>query len=71
MLSYLRTLQTFLHTLLLTPAVVLAQVGEYEPDVGYERGWGWGWLLVAIVVVLALVGWAASRRRGGRRSAVP
>jgi hypothetical protein len=71
MLSYLRTLQTFLYTLLLPPAVALAQVTDAERDIGYQqRGWGWLWLLIIVAVVLAFVGWAATRRRG-RRGVAP
>jgi len=71
MMDFLRTLQIFVGTLLLKPALALAQMQpnlEYAADEG--TGWGWFWLIVGAVIVLAVIGWAAGKRRR-RGSAYP
>jgi ABC-type multidrug transport system permease subunit len=67
MLNPLKMLETFLYTLLLTPAVALAQEVNYVGD-PVRRGWGWGWiwLVVAIIAVIALASWAVGQKRGRR-----
>lgn len=63
----LRALQAFLWSLLLAPALALAQATEpLEPAPPYQAarfGLGWLWLTVLAVILVALVAWGLSRDR--------
>lgn len=67
----LRALQVFLWSLLLTPALALAQSTEpLEPPQPYHAarfGLGWLWLTVLAVILVALVAWGLSRDRTHQR----
>jgi hypothetical protein len=63
----LRALYAFLWSLVLTPALVLAQTGEpiepYEPYEATRWGLSWLWVAVLTIILVALVAWGLSRDR--------
>ncbi len=63
-----RALYVFLWSLVLSPALALAQdMGEpiqpYEPYQAERWGAGWLWLAVLAVAIVALIAWGMSRGR--------
>ncbi|QRN96143.1 hypothetical protein JRI60_45165 [Archangium violaceum] len=66
-MQMVRALYAFLGSLLLGPALALAQAAEpiepYEPYQATRWGVGWLWLAVLAVILVALVAWGLSRDR--------